>query len=362
VTDPDDTARVIARERAARQLIAAPSTAEPAGIVRHMLAMQAQDFAGAKWAIGARSTHLSHAQIEAALERAEIVRSWPMRGTLHVMAAEDARWMVALLAHRAIKGAARRHRELEIDDDTRAASATLLEQEMREEAWMSRPDVYAALERGGIATGGQRGIHILGWAAQSGLIVCGPTRGKQPSFGWSDRHIPLAPAKPRDEALRDLAARYFVAHSPAKVADLAWWAGIPLSDARAAILLAADTLESEQIGGVEFWRTPAPSPAPAVSSVQMLPPFDEILLGYTDRSAPVDPVFQTLVMSGLNGIIQASIARDGRIVGTWRRAVRKDTVTVTPQWFPELPDRPDLGPLVMRYGEYLGLTAVCSDT
>ena len=94
----------------------------------------------------------------------------------------------------------------------------------------------------------------------------------------------------------------------------------------------------------------------------MLPPFDEILLGYTDRSVPVDPVFQTLVMSGLNGIIQASIARDGRIIGTWRRAVRKDTVTVTPQWFPELPDRPDLGPLVMRYGEYLGLTAVCADT
>jgi hypothetical protein len=356
VTHSGSTLRRIALERLARQRLSAPLDGNPATVVRHMLAIQAQDFAGSRWAIGARSRSITVADVEQALEAASIVRTWPMRGTLHLLAGEDVRWTVELLAHRALRGAASRHRQLELDDTVLKCGAAVLERELATAPWLSRSDLYAALERAGIVTTGQRGIHILGWAAHTGLIVSGPLRAKQPSFGLTDRHIRPMPARHRDHALRDLATRYLAAHAPATAADLAWWAGLPLTDARSAIGLAADILAAERIDGVEYWRPETSTPVAEPPLVLLTPPYDEILLGYKDRSATLDNDSRTRVIPGLNGIIKASILVDGRIAGTWTRTVGRGQLEITPHWFPEFPgdQRPDLNECIERYAQFLG--------
>ena len=255
MTVPEDTASIFARERAARQLVAAPSSADPAGIVRHMLAMQAQDFAGAKWAIGARSTHLNHAAIEEALEQARIVRSWPMRGTLHFLAAEDARWMISLLAHRAIRSAARRHRELEIDDAARATSTRLLERN-----WASTPGFrdpsFTPPWNAAASPRADNGASTFsaGPPNPASSFAVRAAASNRRLAGWIATfrlHRPNRATKPC--AISPLATSWRIARRM----SLIWPGGqaslCPMPAPPSC--LAADTLESEQIGEVEFWRT-----------------------------------------------------------------------------------------------------------
>jgi hypothetical protein len=225
----------LAFERLARLGVSRPIEAAPEVIVRHSLAMQAQDYAGAKWSIGLRSISLTDTAVDEAIASCAIVRTWPMRGTLHFLASEDVRWMLALLAPRAISAAAGRRRQLEIDDDTTARASRVLETLLAGASPMTRAEILAAFEASGIAAQDQRGIHLIGWAAQSGLICQGSMRGKQSTFALLDEWIRSGPTLPRDEALARLAIRYLTSHGPATAADLAWWSGLTLTDSRAAI-------------------------------------------------------------------------------------------------------------------------------
>ena len=106
--------RRLATLRLAALGISRPASNDPVQVVRELLAVQAQDYEGALWAIGLRTAAASRAEIEAAHEAGAIVRSWPMRGTLHFVAAEDLGWMLTLTAERILRSAAGRHRQLEL--------------------------------------------------------------------------------------------------------------------------------------------------------------------------------------------------------------------------------------------------------
>ena len=162
----------IAHRRIAGQGIAIPRFDTPAGAVEWLGAVQAQDYLGALWAVGLRTRDANEQTVEAAIGAGQIVRTWPMRGTIHFVAAADARWMLRLLAPRVMRGAQSRLRQLEIDEPLLARSAAVLEKALRDGKHLTRPALYGVLEEAGITAGGSRGLHILGQLAMQGLLVC----------------------------------------------------------------------------------------------------------------------------------------------------------------------------------------------
>lgn len=304
-----------------------------------MLAVQAQDYLGSLWAIGARMKAAVEADVERAVDERRIVRCWPMRGTLHFVAAEDVRWLLDLLAPRVLaRQRPRLEREFSIDAKTLKRCRTLAERALRGGNTLMRPELYALWEKAGIATNGSRGLHILFALAHEQLICFGSRRGRQPTFVLLDEWVPRTNAKPR--ALDELARRYLAGHGPAAAGDLAWWAGLTGREANEAM-------------PVEESR-----PAARLPNVQLLPPFDEYTVAYRDRAAIADPAFAKRVNAG-GGMINAVLAIDGLVAGSWKRTIRGKSVHVAVTPFRELTDREQRGVdrQVIRYAKFLGLEA-----
>jgi len=159
-----------------------PAFTDPADLVRWMGAVQAQDYMGSLWGVGLRLHGASEADVEASIAAGAIVRTWPMRGTLHYVPAEDARWMLRLLAPRVVAGAAGRYRQLGLDAAAFARSRTVLTRALRGGRRLTRGAAYETLARGGVSTEGERGIHILGRLAQEAVLCVGPRDGRQQTF------------------------------------------------------------------------------------------------------------------------------------------------------------------------------------
>jgi hypothetical protein len=350
----------IAARRVANQLIDRPIDGGPVEVVRHFGAMQAQDYLGALWAVGQRCRSASEQTVEAALAERAIIRTWPMRGTLHFVAAEDARWMLELLTGRVVKSTASRHRELELDPPTFTKSGRLFERALGGGKQVSRPELYQILNGAGIATHDARGLHILAYHAQHRLICFGARAGKQHTFALFDEWIPNARPRARDASLGDLAIRYFGSHGPATVNDFAWWSGLTVKEVREAIGLAGDRLVEETIDGGRYWSAPPVRGRSRGPTAALLPPFDELTVGYKDRSAVIDPKF-TIRLNGGGGMMNPTVLIRDRLVANWKRSLGRDGVEVTVAPFAR-----SLTPLEVRgiktaakrYGDYLGLRPV----
>src|SRR5215207_11246225 len=249
----------VTRVRLANQGVAAGRFGKPSGVVRWFGAVQAQDYLGSLWALGLRLRGANEVEVERAVADRSIVRTWPMRGTLHFVAAEDVRWMLGLLGARTVARAAGRYGQLGLDEATFAKSRRVLERALRGRQ-LTRPELAAALERVGVATGGQRLIHLLNRSALEGLTCYAARRGKQFTFALLDEWAPSNRSLTREEALAELAARYFRSHGPATLRDFVWWSSLTTADARAGLEMIKPRLVSEVINGRTYWLA---SPAPA---------------------------------------------------------------------------------------------------
>ncbi len=348
----------ILQQRLLRQRIAGQKFDTPAEVVAWLGAMQSQDYLAALWAIGLRMRAASEAVVERAIAERRIVRTWPMRGTLHFVAAEDVRWMSALMTPRVIAGsAARIQREYELDDAVLARCRKIVVESLQGGQALTRSALYATLDAAGIDTGKQRGIHITGRLAQEGLLCLGPRAEKQPTFvlleEWVTRH--RTPA--RDEALAELAQRYFRSRDPATAHDFAWWSGLTLKEAQQGIELARAGLRQEVVEDKTYWLSDeAPTVVDGANEPQLLPSFDEYLVAYKDRSAALEARFNRRVI-GLNGLFNASVVIDGRVIGTWKRTLGKNAVAMELIPFRRLlkKERAALETAARRYGEFIGL-------
>ena len=340
--------RELARLRLASQRLTPSSEGiGPADTVRHLLAVQAQDFAGAKWSVGVRTPGSTDAAIEAALAAGEIVRSWPMRGTLHFVAPEDLGWMLALTSARTIQSAAGRHRQLELTEAELEHAREVAIEALSDGRVLSRDDLLARFAAAGISTAGQRGIHTLQRLSLWGVIVFGPLqlgaagKANQQTFVLLDEWVAAPRSLERDEALGEFALRYFTGHGPATVRDFAWWSSLTLTDARAGLAVVRDRLdELERNDTSYFLARDAAAGASAQhtsSSTLALPGFDEYLLGYQDRGAALAPEHAEVIVPGKNGLFLPTIVVDGEIVGTWRRTLTTKGVAIEPQPFAPLP-------------------------
>jgi len=304
-----------------------------AGVVEWFGAMQSQDLASGLWSLGARLPRLTRVDIEAALERREALRTWPMRGTVHLVPARDAHWMLDLMGRRALVGAAKRREYLGLSDATADHAVEVLGAALAGGGRMTRAGCLATLQEAGISCAGQRGYHLLRYASQRGVTCIAPDVAGEQTFVLLDDWVPDRVRLPRDEALATIAVRYVRSHGPTTRQDMAGWTGLQAADVKRGIAAAGDELETVLAEGREMIVAAAATAPPEVrradDAVLALPGFDEYLLGFKDRSLMLDPVDLPAVIPGRNGVFQATLVRAGRVIGTWKRATGRGRTVVT---------------------------------
>ncbi len=335
-----------------------PAADTIARTVHHHLAMQAQDAASGLWSVGVR-TGATRAEVEAAAAARLITRSWPMRGTLHLMATQDVRWMCRLLAAEMTTAERTRHAQLELTPATLDRAREVLSAALRGGVAMPRPEVLNTLRANGIDPSGQRAAHILGRLCQEALLCQGPAQERQPTFVLLDDWVPWSWDPGREEALAALATRYVASHGPVTMRDLAGWVGKTLIFAREAVALAGDQVRTTEIGGQAYLVPPEPTPVVTTAAVRLLPGFDEFVLGYKDRSAMMSAAEELLVVPGKNGMFLGTVTVGGVVAGTWgrRTTTRGTVVTVTPFALLTPSRRRSVERAAVAYGRFLG-TAV----
>ena len=350
-------------QRRWNQGIAAPSRSRVHEVVSHLGAMQGQDYPGVLWSIGLRLDSGGIEAVQRALSERIVVRSWPLRGTLHVTASEDLRWMLALSAPRVIARSALRYRQLELDASVFEAADRALSAVMQGGWARTRVEVNEALRKAGIDPAGQRSYHILHRLALDGRICFGPMKGKQHTFVLLDEWISPSMTLSREEALAELARRYFSSRGPASDRDFAWWAGLTLGDARAGMESVEASFAGAEMDGRKYLRPESDAGRPDEHpAVDLLPGFDEFMLGYTDRSAAVATAHARRLASS-NGVFRPTLLVNGEVAGIWKARRTRSVLQIEPTLFRLLTPREWESMLhaADRYGRFLGVATVVED-
>ena len=313
----DDDVR---RARWQAQLLARPNaSATVADVVRHLIGLQAQIPSATALAVRVRTVGLTESGLERAMVPAgPLVRTWLMRGTLHVVHVDDLEWLLPLLGPPMARKGSRRHHQLDLDVETLSRSVDVLGR-LLTVGPMPRPEVFAGLARDGIDPAGQRGIHIVQHAALRGVLCFGPDRGREQT--WMLRPAGAGPVLDRDQAMAELARRYRIGYGHSDPLGLASWSGLPVADARAA-WRSADGADADR---------PASTHRQGGPVVRLLPHFDPYLLGYANRDAAVPAEHGRKVWTG-GGYVLPTVVADGRVLGTWSgvRRGRRLEVSTTP--------------------------------
>ena len=317
-----------------------------------MGAMQAQDYAMAKWAIGVRLANATDQAIETAINNAEIIRTHLLRFTWHFVSADDVYWMLELTAPHIKASLKSRHRELGLDETIVAKSNAVIKRALRGGKQLTRAELIAKLAQAKIATDDNRASHLLGCAELDGIACSGATRNGKQTYALLEERVPKTKSLTREQALAKLAQKYFTSHGPATLQDFVWWSGLPVADAKRALEMVKADFISEKIGAQTFWLTDFSAPK---SVAHLLPAFDEFIISYRDRSAALaDEHFRKMISS--NGIFRPVIVVNGQVAGLWKRTIKKDSAIVETGFFkqPDKTTRRLIEQAVFRYERFLG--------
>jgi hypothetical protein len=319
----------VLRERLANQFLTGTPLANPVEVVRRLGAVQAQDYAGAKWAIGMRTTDATDGDVERAVETGRILRTHVLRPTWHFVLPEDIRWMLALTGPRVSQAMASYNRTLGLTPAVFRRSAAVIEKVLRDGAHLTRAELGAELGKARVRPAtGQALAHFMMQAEVDGVICSGARRGKQFTYALLDHRAPPAGVVERDEALSRLAHLYFRGRGPATVHDFAWWSGLTIGDAKRGIESCGKALSSVTIGEKSMWMVERADAAPAPGTVaHLLPNYDEYFIGHRDRSF-IGRRAGTKLVTGGNALINHILTIGGEIVGGWKRAARGATTVV----------------------------------
>ena len=307
---PSSSGAILAERLTAQGLSGSP-LADPAAVAERLLAVQGQDPRGFRLAVRARTEGLHAADVERALGERRLVVTWLNRGTLHLIGSEDYPLLQALTTPPLRTSSTRRLRQEGVSEADAERALEVIEKALADEGPLIRVQLRERLEAAGMRTEGQAMLHLLFLAAVRGLVVRGPTIGKQHAYvlvrDWLDEPRPLD----RETALAELARRYLVGHQPATDRDLARWAGLPLRDARAGLEAIAAELEQGEDGLLRLAKRPEPEPLPAP---RLLGAFDPVLLGWTSREDILGPHTDLVTR---NGIFHPFAMAKGKAVAKW---------------------------------------------
>jgi hypothetical protein len=304
--------RELLRTRLYVQKLDSPGFTTPADMVRYFGAVQAQDYLGSLWAVGQRTIGATEEAVERAVAERTIIRSWPMRGTLHFTAAEDLRWILDLVDSRVALKIAPYQKAVGLTKKDFTRSRAIVEKELAGAGAVDRQEFYGILNRHRIDTSNTRGLHITGQLAREKVICFGPRKGKQPTFVLLDEWIPKKKILSRDESLAELALRYFTSHGPATTHDFSWWSGLTVTDAGRAL----DMVKSRLKNNGDYWMSLDAEPTTLRNVQRLLPAYDEFLVAYSKTRT-----------SETNAIFRPNIIVNGEVTGTWQRNVTRKGVT-----------------------------------
>jgi hypothetical protein len=200
-------------------------------------------------------------------------------------------------------------------------------------------------------------------AELQGIVCSGARQGRQFTYALLEERVPRARTLTRDEALGELARRYFASHGPATLRDYAWWSGLTAGDARRGVEVAGSALERHVLDDQTYWRGPGMSkrtPVPASGNAHLLPNYDEYFVAYKDRRL----VAGSSSRSGprASDVFAHALIVDGRLGGTWTKTPDRGSVRVNVVSYRRLAqgDRRALSAAAERYGRFLKQAVTCA--
>lgn len=349
----------VVRRRLVTQRLAGDRFASVADAVGWLGAMQAQEFAEVKWSLAERIGGCTDADVETAFARGDIVRTHALRPTWHLLAREDARWILRLTRPRVHALNAYWYRQADLDAGVFSRADHVLRRRLTGAEPRTRTELAGDLAREGIVAQGPRLAYILMHAELEELICNGPRRGRQHTYALFDDRVPSTDLddRSRESAFAEFVWRYFRSHGPATVRDFTTWSSLPVAETRATLAQMDDRLEALVDDDGTAWysaRSPddAEPPDDGIGGAFLLPMYDETIVAYQDlRVVLAHPVGRAA--------LERAIVIDGRTVGTWKRTLTRQSVVVEAALFGELtePQSTALRDAVERFGRFLGLDA-----
>jgi hypothetical protein len=336
-----------------------------AQVVREAGGLQAQEAPAAALGIRARSRGVIAADVERArLEGRSIVRTWGMRGTLHLLAVEDLGWIQALF--KPLPASRRRNQQLGLDEAGIELGVGTIRAALAERGPLTRAGLAQELATAGLPGEGQGPYHLIQRAALAGLICQGPDQAGEPAYVLLEDWLGKIERQPPERARAALARRYLAAYGPAGERDLAAWSGLPVGEARRALEAIGGELTRVEAAGSPAWALSDRLEAqldwletkPAGPAVRLLPKFDHFLLGWADRALILAPKHARRIHPG-GGILHPAVLVDGRVAARWRTKKSRAVLAVAVEPFEPLAAEalPGLEAEVEDVGRFLGVEA-----
>lgn len=352
----------IAHRRLYNQRLAGNSFERPEEAVGWLGAVQAQDYGGAKWALGQRTAGVTNADLDRLFNEGAILRTHMLRPTWHFVLPEDIGWMLKLTSPRVHAVNAYYYRKLELDEEVFRRSEGVIRRALEGGKQLTRTELAQGLDEAGIEASGQRLAYVIMRAELDGVICSGGLRGKQFTYGLLAERVGQRKVRTLEgeESLAELTRRYFKSHGPATAQDFMWWSGLSGAEVKAGLELVKGELEQRVREGKTYWLA-APAGKVEINRpvVHLLPNYDEHLVAYKDHSASFDPaVFKTLDPTS-EVLLAHVVVLDGQVVGGWKRTLHKDEVRVSVKLLMSL-DEAEQGALeaaLEGYGRFMGLKA-----
>ena len=349
---------LLARRRLANQLVGRASATSAADVVGRLAAVQSQDLLPSAWSLAQRTVGLTRQQVAGELDAGRVLRTHLLRPTWHYVTAADVRWLLRATAPRVQRASAGGYRQWGLDDDTRAAVRRILAATLSDGYHRTRAEIARCLSDGGVPLAGYALGGAMLDAELEGVVCSGVARGNQQTYALLDERAPVPDDRTREEALVELARRYYPTRGPATAHDLAGWASLTLTEARRATAAVAGGLESFQADGLTWWHAPGEPPAVLAGHhrVDLVQAYDELVMSYFRTrdvvtagvpladQPPSPPVHWLLV--------------DGRAAGRW--AYRRDGrggvahVVVRPSRAWTADERAGIDQAVRAFGTFLG--------
>jgi len=329
---------------------------KPEEIVGWLGAMQAQDYPGARWAIGLRTKAVTDGDVERAVDDGRILRTHILRPTWHFVTPADVRWMLNLSGPRLHVVNAPYYRRNGLDEETIARSRSAIAKALAKGAHLTRQELAAVLAKRRVRASGERLAYVMMRAELDGVICSGARRGNQVTYALLDERAPAASIMKREEALATLATRYFTGHGPATLRDFVWWSGLTVKDAKSAVDAAGTSLDQVALDGLRYWfGAGASGNSGPASSLLLLPNYDEYLIAYKDRGTIRDP--SSRAGSTVSLEFGHFLIIDGKLRGSWKRTLGANGAVITVRPFRPLTaaERRDLEGQAARYGRFLGV-------
>ena len=349
----------IVRYRLYNQFLSQTDITEPAEVVKRLGAVQAQDYAGGKWALGLRMKGATDAGLDRAFNEGKILRTHILRPTWHFVAPQDIRWMLSLSAPRVHMVNGFMYRQQGLDKEIIHKSYKVLENVLQGNKQLTRTELGSAFEKAGIKNAaGIRLSYFMMSAELDGIICSGARKGKQFTYALLEERVPAVKALGREEALAELTRRYFATRGPATLHDFTWWSGLTMTEAKEGIESVKSQFVSEEIDDRTYWFDSSISPVKEKSpTAHLLPNYDEYFIGFKDRSAIGAAVRQAGIIGDDSAFLAHVIVLDGQLVGGWKRTLKKNAVQVEMTLVIDLTKAQEraVEEAASRYGEFLQL-------